>query len=152
MGKRGNPDNLRAAARRKHQAAVERAEQALRALIRNNEPITFRAVARLADCSPNFLYSTPALRDRITQLRAQPRRPIASAPPAAIAQSSNVIRELAGQIADEKRRRRDEVAALEAALAAAQGELLELRRRVAVTPFETTPSRRQSGANAPENT
>lgn len=132
MAERGNTDNLRAAAQRKHQEAVERAEQALRALIRNNEPITFRAVTRLADCSPNFLYRTPALRDRITQLRARPRRPAANEMPAAHAHaSSNVVRELAGQLADEKRRRREGVAALEAALATAHGELLELRRRAA---------------------
>jgi ribosomal protein L29 len=35
-------------------------------------------------------------------------------------------------LADEKRRRREEVAALEAALAAAHGELLALRRQLAV--------------------
>jgi hypothetical protein len=43
-----------------------------------------------------------------------------------------VVRELAAQLADEKRRRRDEVAALETALAAAHGELLELRRQLGV--------------------
>jgi hypothetical protein len=37
-----------------------------------------------------------------------------------------------GQLADEKRRGRDEVAALEAALAAAHGELLPLRRQLVV--------------------
>jgi hypothetical protein len=44
----------------------------------------------------------------------------------------SVVRELAAQIADEQRRRREEVATLEAALAAAQGELLELRRQFGV--------------------
>jgi hypothetical protein len=43
------------------------------------------------------------------------------------AATSNVARELAAQLADEKRRRREEVAALQAALAAAHGELLALR-------------------------
>jgi hypothetical protein len=43
-----------------------------------------------------------------------------------------VVRELAAQLADEKRGLRDEVAALETALAAAHGELLELRRQLAV--------------------
>jgi hypothetical protein len=135
MARRGNPDNLRAAAQRKHQAAVKHAEQALNALIRNSEPINFRAVARLADCSPNFLYRTPELRERITHLRDRPLRPATTSPPALSAdRSSNVVRELAAQLADEKRRRREEVAALETALAAAHGELLELRRRVASTP------------------
>lgn len=131
MAEHGRPDNLHAAARRKHEAAVERAEQALRALIRSGEPITFRAVARLADCSPDFLYRTPAMRTRIEQLRAQPRRAATGEPTTAGDTPSNVVRELAAQLADEKRRRRDEVAALEAALATAHGELLELRRRLA---------------------
>jgi hypothetical protein len=125
-----------APAQRKHHAAVERAEQALRAHIRSNKPITFRAVARLADCSADFLERTPALRARIEQHRSQRRR---AANPAPAADSpSAVIRELAAQLDDEKRRRRDEVAELEAALAAAHGELLELRRRFAVHSPRTT--------------
>lgn len=126
MAERGNPDHLRAAARRKHEHAVNRAEQAIRALVRTQEPVSFRAVARLAECSPDFLYRTPELRSRIEALRAEPRR---AAPPYSPAEStSGVVRELAAQLADEKRRRREEVAALEAALAAAHGELLQLRR------------------------
>jgi hypothetical protein len=42
--------------------------------------------------------------------------------------ASGVVRELAAHLADEKRWRREEVAALEAALAAAHGGLLQLRR------------------------
>jgi phage shock protein A len=132
MTERGNPENLRAAAQRKHDHAVARAERALHALVRDSEPVNFRAVARLADCSPDFLYRTPVLRARIQQLRAQPRR---AAEPAdlipAAPSTSMVIRELAAQLADEKQRHRDDVAELEAALAAAHGELLQLRRGVA---------------------
>ena len=126
---RGNADNLRAAAERKHAEAVGRAKKAINALLREGAPINFRAVARVADCSPDFLYRTPALRERVEDLRAAPARRRA-APPAELERSpSNVLRELAAQLADEKRRRREEVAALEAALAAAHGQLLELRRR-----------------------
>lgn len=129
---RGNADNLRAAAKRKHDEAVARAEKAIRALVRDGVPVNFRAVARLAECSPNFLYRTPWLRERIGRLRAQARSPT-PAPQSQSLTGSNgtVIRELAGQLADEKRRRREEVVALKAALAAAHGELLELRRQVA---------------------
>jgi hypothetical protein len=130
MSKRGNPDNLRAAAQRKHAAALGRAEQAVNALVRNGEPVSFRAVARLAECSPDFLYRTRPLRARIEQLRGQPRR-IPAKPPTDL--TSAIVRALAAQLADEKRRRREEVAALEAALAAAHGELLELRRSAATS-------------------
>jgi hypothetical protein len=126
MARRGNPDNLRAAAQRKHQAAVARAERALHALVRSGEPITFRGVARLADCSPDFLYRTSHLRERIEQLRAQPLP--AAAPESPPSSTSAVVRELAAQLAEEKRRHHEDVAALETALAAAQGELLQLRR------------------------
>jgi hypothetical protein len=127
---RGNPDNLRAAAQRKHADAVQRAEHAINALIRDGGPINFRAVARLADCSPDILYRDATLRARIERLRSQHRRVDAPTTSAAPADStSSVIRELTAQLIDEKRRRREEVGALQAALAAAHGELLELRRR-----------------------
>jgi hypothetical protein len=74
MTELGNTDNLRAAAQRKHHDAVDRGQQAIRALVRDGEPVNFRAVARLADCSPDFLYRTPGLRTRIEQLRSEPRR------------------------------------------------------------------------------
>jgi hypothetical protein len=45
MTERGNPDNLRAASQRKHHDAVDRAERALHALVRDGDPMTFRAVA-----------------------------------------------------------------------------------------------------------
>jgi Family of unknown function (DUF6262) len=137
MTERGNPDNLRAAARRKHHDAVARAERAVHALVRDGKPVNFRAVARLADCSPDFLYRTPALRARIEQLRCQPRRATASeirTPPTE--SPSMVIRELAAQLTDVKRRHHHEVAELETALAAAHGELLELRRRHAHCRFQ----------------
>lgn len=127
----GNPDNLRAAAKRKHAEAVARAEKAINALVRDGVPVNFRAVARLADCSPDFLYRTPALRQRIEHLRASTPRERTPPPVGDQKTSNGVVRELAAQLAEEKRRRREEVTGLEAALAAAHGELLELRRRAA---------------------
>lgn len=123
-------ENLRAAAQRKHEHAVARAQRALHALVRDGEPVNFRAVARLADCSPDFLYRTPVLRERIQQLRARARRVNEPADPGSPpASTSAVIRELAAQLADEKRRHREDIDQLQAALAAAHGELLQLRRR-----------------------
>jgi hypothetical protein len=52
---RGNPDNLRGAAQRKRAAATQRAEKAINALVRDGAAVNFRAVARVADCSPDFL-------------------------------------------------------------------------------------------------
>jgi hypothetical protein len=131
---RGNPDNLRAAAQRKRQAATQRAETALRAMIDNGEPITFRGLARTAGVSIDFLYRSP-LRARIEPLRADQRRtpprraesqPEAEPP----ASQSNVVRTLTAQLTELKRHHRAEISRLETALAAAQGENLQLRRQL----------------------
>jgi len=130
----GNPENLRAAARRKHQAATERAETGLQALIASGDPVTFRGLAKTAGVSIDFLYRSP-LRARIEQLRATQRRTPPSrtelAPQVELAPSQgSVVRTLTAQLAELKRQHRDEVRRLDAALAAAQGENLELRRRL----------------------
>jgi Family of unknown function (DUF6262) len=127
---RGNPDNLRAAAQRKSQDTTKRAEVALRAMIKNGDPITFRGVARTAGCSIDFLYGNPDLRGRIEQLRSQQQT---GPPPAASNRSAvngSVIRALTAQVADLRRQHREEITGLRAALAAAQGENLELRRKL----------------------
>jgi hypothetical protein len=132
--RRGNPENLRAAAQRKRQAATGRAEAALEQLIASSESITFRGLAKAAGVSIDFLYRSP-LRARVEQLRAdQQRTPPAQQQPEAEADQrpsqSNVVRALTGQIAELKRRHRAETEQLRAALAAAQGENLELRRQL----------------------
>lgn len=131
---RGNPDNLRAAAARKRAYATESAETALRALVKRGDPITFRGVAAEAGCSPDFLYSSPTLRPRIEHLRAQqqatppPRRRSVAVDGAA---TSNVVRALSAQLAALKKQHHDEITDLNAALSAAHGELLQLRRELA---------------------
>ena len=130
---RGNPENLRAAARRKHQAALDRASSALDVLERDGGPVTFRGLAKAASVSVDFLYRSP-LRTRIEQLRNEGD----SAPPArratteagVTATQSNVVRALTAQIVELKRRHRTETDGLQAALAIAHGENLELRRQL----------------------
>jgi hypothetical protein len=129
---RGNPDNLRAAAAAKSAAATARAEQGLREMIRRGDPITFRGLAQTAGVSLDFLYRNTELRRRVEYLRGQQQgtpptvRPQQSDPD----QPSSVIRTLTAQLADLKRRHRDEVTELKQALEAAHGENLELRRRL----------------------
>jgi len=130
---RGNPDNLRAAAARKSKHATERAETALRAVLKRGDPITFRGVAAEAGCSPDFLYNSPTLRPRIEHLRAQqqasppprPRSVIADGPA-----TSNVVRALSARLATLKKQHHEEITALNAALSTAHGELLQLRREL----------------------
>jgi hypothetical protein len=89
----GNPDNLRKAAQRKSQATSRRADLAIREMVKRGEPITFRAVARTARCSIDFVYSNPDIRARIEHLRAQqqgspPDRAPKTTPTSAAAASS----------------------------------------------------------------
>jgi hypothetical protein len=96
------------------------------------DPVTFRGVASEAGCSPDFLYSSPTLRPRIEHLRAQqqatpPRhRSVAMDGPA----TGNVVRALSAQLTALKKQHHDELAVLNAALSAAHGELLHLRRQL----------------------
>jgi hypothetical protein len=126
---RGNPDNLRAAAQRKSQATTKRAEAALRTMIKSSEPITFRGVARTAGCSIDFLYDNPDLRGRIERLRSQQQTRPAPAAPNESGANGSVIRALTAQVTDLRRQHREEITGLRAALAAAHGENLELRRK-----------------------
>jgi hypothetical protein len=129
---RGNADNLRQAAARKSAAARARAEQGLREMVRRGEPITFRGLAQTANVSLDFLYRCSDVRGRVEHLRSQQQQRRPPAPPAGADpdQPSSVIRTLTAQLAELKRQHRDEVHALNQALEAAQGENLELRRRL----------------------
>jgi hypothetical protein len=128
---RGNPDNLRRAAAAKSSAAKARAEQGLREMVRQGDPITFRGLAQTAGVLLNFLYRTTDIRRRVERLRSQQQTTTPGRPePADRDQPSSVVRTLTAQLAEFKRRHRDEVRALTAALEAAHGENLELRRRL----------------------
>ena len=121
---------LRAAAQRKRDDALRRAETAIRQLVRDGRAVTFKAVAEQAPCSTAFLYGHPDLRRRIAHLRDHHRRPSAPIPAPNPDAPSSVVRTLTLQIADLRRRNREEIAQMQQDLAAAHGEILHLRRRL----------------------
>lgn len=90
-------------------------------------------MAREAQVSTDFLYRQPQLRHRIQQMRTtnghQGKGVTAdnNTPPSA----SAPVRALSAQLKELRRRHRDEITALQQALAVAQGENLALRRRLA---------------------
>jgi hypothetical protein len=125
---RGRPDNLRAAAQRKREAATGRAETALRKMVSEGKTITFRGLARAAGVSVDFLYRSP-LRSQVEHLRGTQQANLQTKPETLVsAGTSNVVRAMSAQLRELKRRHREEVHELRTALAAAQGENLELRR------------------------
>lgn len=129
-GKPGNLANLQKAAAARTAATTARAEAALDHMLRTGQPITFRGLAAAAPVSLDFLYRTPAIRQRIEQLRAQQQARPAQHPDTGPDQPGNVIATLTGQLTQLRRRHREEVAELRRALEAAHGENLLLRRRL----------------------
>jgi hypothetical protein len=130
-----NTQALLAAARRRTEQAEQAVTQALRAARRSGEPVSITGLAAAAGVSPDFIYTHPWLRAQAEALR-QARRP---GPGTAREQShsdadaaaSNLVRALQQQLAQQRRAHREEVAELKAALTAALGENLTLRRRIA---------------------
>jgi hypothetical protein len=118
---------LNAAAKAKSQAKTTAAEQAIRALVKRGEAVTFQAVCREAGVSHAFLYSNEDLRRRIQYLRDQAR----PAPQQRTDDPDTVVLALTSQIDQLKKRHRDEVHSLRAALEQAHGENLHLRRELA---------------------
>jgi hypothetical protein len=121
-------DALRQAAQAKRQAAVTRADTAIRKLIKDRQEINFRSVARAAGVSLDFLYGNDGLRKRIEKLRAQQNRRPALDPAPEDADGSDIVHILTSRLRRESDARRTTVSQLEEQLAAAHGELLRLRR------------------------
>jgi hypothetical protein len=118
---------LNAAAKAKSQAKTNAAEQAIRALVKRGEAVTFQAVCREAGVSHAFLYGNEDLRRRIQHLRGQVR----PAPQQRADDPDTVVLALTSQIHQIRKRHRDEVQALRTALEQAHGENLQLRRELA---------------------
>ncbi|WP_327248982.1 DUF6262 family protein [Streptomyces sp. NBC_01320] len=119
---------LRQAAQDKHQQAVQRAEAGIRKLIKEGEQINFRAVARAAGVSLDFLYAHTDLRKRIETLRGQQRAEDRPPPQAPSADDGTVIHTLTEALRRERATHRERVQGLEQRLAAAHGEILRLQR------------------------
>ena len=120
---------LTAAAQAKSEAKTKAAEQGIRALVKRGEPITFQAVQREAGVSHAFLYGHPDLRGRIEHLRARTRPSQRPSPPTD--SDSTLVLALTAQIAELKKRHRNDVQNLRDALEKAHGENLDLRRELA---------------------
>lgn len=81
-------EQLRQAARARHDTTLARATRSLQDLARDAEPITIARLARAADVSRSWLYRQPELRDEIERLRQTPRgKPTAQATHKATADS-----------------------------------------------------------------
>ena len=120
---------LTAAAKAKSEAKTRVAEQAIRALVKRGEPITFQAVQREAGVSHAFLYGHPDLRGRIEHLRGRTRPN--PTPTTAPDSENTLILALTAQINELKKRHRQDVQTLRNALEKAHGENLDLRRELA---------------------
>jgi hypothetical protein len=123
---------LQQAARRRHENAEKAVAAALREARKTNTPITFTGLAAEAGVSTDFIYRHPDLRAQVEALRR-----IRSGPGTATqrnadtdAAESTLVRRLSRELVDLRRKHHEEVTRLQKALAAAHGELLQLRRRL----------------------
>lgn len=136
---RGSTENLRLAAQAKRDAAMVRAEKGLRRLLKTGRPITFHTVEAEAGVSKVFLYRTSDLRERIMELRdknlpgTEPKRADPRSEPP-LPDTSSIVRTLTAKLAEERSTNRKKIAELEAALAVAHGEILQLRRQNPLPP------------------
>jgi hypothetical protein len=121
-------DALRRAAQAKRQAATARADAAIRKLVKNQQEISFRAVARTGGVSLDFLYANADLRGRIEALRARQAIKAPAAPAGPSQADAGVVDALTVKLREERAGRLAAVRDLEGKLAAAHGELLRLRR------------------------
>ncbi|WET81615.1 DUF6262 family protein [Amycolatopsis sp. QT-25] len=123
------------ATRRRRETAEKAVQAALREARKGQTPVTVAGIAAAAGVSTDFIYRHPDLRPQVEVLRrARSSRMTAHAGdhPDAEAAASTLVRRLSQQLADTRRRHREEVAELRRAQEAAhQGELLLLRRRLA---------------------
>jgi hypothetical protein len=71
VGHQRNVDGLLAASALKHQEAERKVGNAIRALLRAGETITFRRIASAAGVSTGWLYAQPDVKEQITRLRRQ---------------------------------------------------------------------------------
>lgn len=139
---KGNTQNLLQAARAKREAATARAEQGLGRLLKAGSPINFHTVATEAGVSKDFLYRSTQLRERIMDLRSKtvpipaPKREAARSDPLQH-DTSSIVRTLTAKLTLERSINRKRIIELEAALAAAHGQILQLRRQNLRPPGDT---------------
>lgn len=122
---------LTTAARTRRERAEKAVEKALREARKTCHSVSVASIARAAGVSTDFIYRRPVLRPQVEALRQARHQavPDADHDPDIDAAASTLVRRLTQQLAVERRRHREEVAELQAALAAAHGELLTLRRQ-----------------------
>ncbi|MFJ8545949.1 DUF6262 family protein [Streptomyces sp. NPDC093586] len=126
------PEHLRMATRARTQEAEKRARTALDGLAKAGKPISFTAVARRAGVSTDFLYRSPELRTQIERHRAKGGPvPAAPADPPGDSSTSAAVRALSARLTRQQEAHCEEVTKLRKALEVAQGENLDLRRRLA---------------------
>jgi hypothetical protein len=119
---------LTQAATARHQRATDRAEQALRDLDREGAAVSFQSIARRAGVSRQWLYTQPAVRQTIEQLRDRNSERAARVPARQRATEPS-LRQRLETLHAENQRLRQENADLKTALAIAYGQQRRVDRR-----------------------
>ncbi|MGI5291397.1 DUF6262 family protein [Nonomuraea polychroma] len=120
------------ATRKRTENAEKAVEQALRRARSASGPVTIARIAAEAGVSTDFIYKHQVLRPQVEALRRSRAgaTPTASHPADTDAAESTLIRRLTQQLAQTRKEHREQITELRAALEAAHGDLLVLRRRL----------------------
>jgi hypothetical protein len=123
---------LAEATRKRTEDAEKAVSQAIRKARSAADPVTVSGIAADAGVSTDFIYKHPVLRSQVEALRRSRARtqPSAGHPADADAAESTLVRRLTQQLAQIRKEHREQIAEMRAALEAAHGELLTLRRRL----------------------
>ncbi|MEV6012325.1 DUF6262 family protein [Streptomyces sp. NPDC051976] len=125
------PEHLQQASRARIRRAEKRARTALAELVRTGKPVSFTAVAREAAVSTDFLYHSPELRHQIERHHTPAgSTPAVPADPRRGSPTSAAVRALSARLTRQQQAHHEEVTRLRKALEVAQGENLDLRRRL----------------------
>ncbi len=122
-----SPTPLAAAAARKREGSLARANAAVGDLNRAGTAINFQTVARAAGVSRQWLYQQPELRREIERLRRAGRDTAPGVPTAQRATEAS-LRQRVRSLLDENQRLRGETVELRAELALAYGQQRAIRQ------------------------
>lgn len=126
---KGNPDSLIASAAAKKQEALDKTEKAIAELVKAEETITFKSVARKAGVSVPYLYKHDDIKQRIQYLRGQQKqKPRKKKPkPQSFQPASDQSKAtLIYNLKEDNKRLRTEISQKEKHIQVVQGKLYEL--------------------------
>jgi Mg2+ and Co2+ transporter CorA len=126
LGWERNTEGIKSAAQKKRQDSFDKADEAIKSLIKNKKPINFESVAQAAGVSRQWIYNQPELKSRIETLRAQqsPKKAIPQSQSASDASKDAIIKTLRQRLRKVEEENKEIQKRIEVAYGMAQADLV----------------------------